>query len=355
MATGPPTLPEPCGEILSHYDLGAVRTAVPLAGGMFMVPVLVSTGAGRFVVRGTRFRPTLAQFEFQAETMNAAAGMGVLCPRVLPDRHERLGHQVGGAVWAVYEYLDGRTIDWPDWCRTMAGPDDFAEKLGGRVARLHDVLAGLAPGGDPGLSPALPPIQFAHLDAARQDWDRRMSELIGASSIRATRALAAFLDLAYRIRGHWEWLAQQACELAIADLTGQIVHGDVSPVNLVLGETSETCGFIDWDCVHVGTRLYDALGDVVIRPPRNDPAYHALRPQAVRRYLSGYTRATSRPVSEHERACVGAFCLARQLEDLRQRLDVLPGLALDQDGPYAALIAIRVRLMDDITRERWWE
>lgn len=318
-----------------------------------MEPVRVATDAGHFVVRGTRFRPTLDQFRFQAETVNAAADMGVHCPRIVPDRQGELGHELNGAVWAVCEYLDGRTIGWPEWCRSMAAPSDFAEELGGHVARLHDVLARLEPGGNARLDPALPPIQFTRLEDVRQDWSRRIRELSGLPSIRAVRTLAAFLLLSDRIEAHWEWLSGQARELAIAELPRQLVHGDVSPVNLVFNANGTRCGFIDWDCLHVGTRLYDALGDVVIRPPWDAPGCHTLRPESVRRYLSGYVHATSRPVSEHERACVGAFCLARQLEDLRQRLDVLARLTAEQDETYAALVGIRVQLMDAIVQEDW--
>jgi chorismate mutase len=47
---------------------------------------------------------------------------------------------------------------------------------------------------------------------------------------------------------------------------------------------------------------------------------------------------------------VPAFCLARQLEDLRQRLAVLRQLPPERDGEYETLIKMRAHLMEQIAK-----
>jgi hypothetical protein len=64
--------------------------------------------------------------------------------------------------------------------------------------------------------------------------------------------------------------------------------------------------------------------------------------------LDGYAAGLARPLTELERRLVPTFCLARQLEDLRQRLYGISRLDASQDLRYARLIAMRVEMMDQI-------
>ena len=330
------------------YDLPPVREARHLSGGMFMKPVLVTTDRGRYVLRGTRFRSTTAAFAFQAQAMNRAAERGIRCTRVLRDRDGNHGHRMDGAVWAVCTYLEGATWPWPRWWRAKREQSGFIENVAAQVARLHDVLAEAGTEGDPALSPELPPIQFACLEAVRTHWDRSIAALAALDAIAAERSRETLLRHRRAIASHLQWLAGMLAAGGLDELPRQIVHGDVSPVNILFQEATDRIGFVDWDTVHVGHRLYDALGDVLNRPPADDPRHHRLRMELVRRYLIGYRQATQRPLSDQELALVGPFCLSRQLEDLRQRLHVLPDLPADDDAQYAALIEIRVGMMEQI-------
>lgn len=351
MSTEGQAIPPHYAELLDTYDLGGIQRAVALDGGMFLKPLLLETDRGRFLLRGTRFRSTLAAFGFQAQVMDAAAGRGLRCPRVLRDRAGRIGQPRDGAVWAVFEYLDGRVYSWPEWWQATAGRPGFAEDVAKQVARMHDVLAELAPDGERELSTDLPPIQFAQLAATHAAWQAAIAALAEMDIPAAPRTRDALLGVSDRVEGEWQWLQQQVDGLGIGDRPRQIVHGDVSPVNLVFSADG-ACGFIDWDCVHVGSRLYDALGDVVIRPPWDQKDDHRLRPEIVRRYLAAYCGTSGRRIAREELSCVPAFCLSRQLEDLRQRLSVLPQLAADRDEEYAALVAFRVDVMSQIRRTR---
>jgi aminoglycoside phosphotransferase (APT) family kinase protein len=155
------------------------------------------------------------------------------------------------------------------------------------------------------------------------------------------------LSLQGRIESHWERLAAALRQGRIDEQPTQIVHGDISPVNMVF-QSDDRVAFIDWDCVHVGHRMYDALGDVLNRPPDDRPDWNRFNLAEVEAYIDGYASRLTAPLTAGERRLAPAFCLARQLEDLRQRLFVLPKLDDAEDERYATLIGMRVEVMDQI-------
>jgi Ser/Thr protein kinase RdoA (MazF antagonist) len=166
---------------------------------------------------------------------------------------------------------------------------------------------------------------------------------VGACS----QARDQLLSLEVRIEQHWDALISAFAHTGFEALRRQIVHGDLSPVNIVFGPTGKMT-LIDWDCVHMGHRIYDALGDVLNRPPdRMDQPVRFCRNE-VAEYLAGYESTIAEPLTAGERRLIPAFCLARQLEDLRQRLQVIPNLESSQDATYARLIQIRMEMMDQI-------
>jgi len=111
----------------------------------------------------------------------------------------------------------------------------------------------------------------------------------------------------------WKFLAAAVARDGIADLSLQLVHGDVSPVNLIF--EGETPTLIDWDCLHYGVRIYDLLGDVVNRPPASRAGGSEFRREEAERLLRGYDRASTRPFSREERRAIATFSMARQLEE----------------------------------------
>jgi Ser/Thr protein kinase RdoA (MazF antagonist) len=184
------------------------------------------------------------------------------------------------------------------------------------------------------------------LAEVRGQWERDLDFLRFARP--ESPAVKQLIGLRSRIDEHWHRL-QEAIEPRLQSMPRQIVHGDVSPVNLVLGSDGQF-SFIDWDCVHFGWRIYDALGDVLNRPPVERPDLNCFRQDHVAAYLAGYAPELDAPLSSAEEEMVPYFCLARQLEDLRQRVKTLCGLSERQDATYATLIARRVAMMDQIAK-----
>jgi Ser/Thr protein kinase RdoA (MazF antagonist) len=176
-----------------------------------------------------------------------------------------------------------------------------------------------------------------------------MALLLSNKGCAAPLSRAALLENQGTITEMWNVLAAGVARHGIGESVLQLVHGDVSPVNLIFDKEDVT--LIDWDCLHYGIRAYDALGDVVNRPPMNGVSGAEFRCREAQRVLNGYRRGTSSPLSRRERESIGVFSIARQLEDLRQRMAVLPSLREEQDACYAALIHGRVRMLRQIAAQ----
>ena len=335
---------------LERFDLGAVLMERVLPGGMFARPMLLDTARGRCVLRTHTFRSTEPMFRFQAEAIDFVADRGVTCARALRTRDGAWSQSLreGGGVLALHDYIDGRCDDWHAWHRRKETRPGFLAELGGRVATMHHHLACARPGGEAPLPLTLPPIRFNELEAIRDHWKRSIERLRLDETAPATSARIQMLQLVPTIESHWSRLAQALSVHKIGELPTQIVHGDVSAVNLVF-DSHDVPTPIDWDCLHVGHRLYDALGDVLNRPPVDRPDLNVFRVDHVEQYVEGYASASTEPLIDRERKLTPAFCLARQLEDLRQRLRVLPTLSTENDDEYARLIGMRVAMMDQIT------
>jgi Ser/Thr protein kinase RdoA (MazF antagonist) len=329
-----------------HYGVTGVRTEGELAGGMFARPVLLASDRGPLVLRRHVFRRNEPAFRFQSDAMNAVAHAG-LAARVLDtlDGDSCVAAPDGVGVMALHEFVAGTQFDWVEWRRLSDNAPGFLERLGGSVAALHNALAAAAPRGDARLSPDLPPIQFAHLRLTREAWEQSLDAICAELAPACEASVEALLASRRLLERAWDWLVQTALEVGIDAIPPQVIHGDVSPVNLVWGAEARV-RFIDWDACHVGHRMYDALGDVLHRAPESRPEWNGLRRDHLRRYLAGYAAALDVPLIPVELDAIPVFTLARQLEDLRQRVAVLPALDPAQDGRYATLIGLRCELIN---------
>ena len=330
-----------------HYGLENVQARGVLDGGMFARPQLLETERGRLVLRSHATRPDAEAFRFQAEAIQSASRGGVGCAEVTPTLAGAWSVSAahGPAVIALHRYVEGDVLGWNQWRTRSRHEAGFLEGLGRCVGRLHQVLAHARPGGNPELADSEPPIRFDRLGVIRGHWEASVEALL--EDQRGGEAHNAIRRLRSRMEGHWDRLEHLVSEREVASLPRQVVHGDVSPVNLVWRDGGAP-SFIDWDVVHVGWRLYDALGDVLNRTPDGCIDENRFQMDHVVRYLSGYEAGLGSPLSPAERDAVQPFCLARQLEDLRQRVATITGLDRDRRRLYAELIAMRVDMMDQI-------
>jgi len=339
------TLPHQTLLFLNAYGITTVTRATELGGGMFLRPLMIETAASTVVLRRHGFRSSEEVFRFQAEAVEFAASHGVRCARVIRRLDGRFGEVRDGAFWALHEYIDGQPLPWPKWAELKDQPG-FMRQLGARIALLHDSLRELPPGGDPHLSVDCPPVQFDFLDDVRAHWRSSMRSLQDAN-LEATRSRDLLCENRHVLEDHWDW-AESVWKAHGHHIPRQVVHGDLSPVNMVYQPDAQDFALIDWDNLHVGLRLYDALGDVQNRAPADTWETARLRVDHVREYLAGYAATTTVPLSNAEKACIPMFCVARHLEDLRQRLHVLTSLATDRDIEYSKLITIRLRFMTQV-------
>ena len=343
------TLSEVQQACLDQYELDDVQPVRELTGGMFNRPILLRAGQGLHVLRFHTFRRSADAFQFQAETVAWLNRQGIRSAAVTPTRDGAwcVPLPSGQGVAAVHDFVDGTTIGWKSWQRRKESEPGFLRSLGQHVGQLHNSLASARPGGDARLDATLPTIQFSHLGRAFRHWCESLAAIGEQTGVACTAARDELLQLAPRIHRHWQLLQAIAEERQVASLPRQVVHGDVSAVNIVWDEQDRPA-WIDWDTVHHGHRLYDALGDVLNRVPDDRPDWNTFRQDHVEQYLQGYADALNDPLTEHEASLVPTFCLARQLEDLRQRLAGLATLSAEADLQYARLIKMRVDMMDQI-------
>lgn len=337
-----------------HFGLREVYVERELTGGMFARPLLLCTERGWFVYRTHRFRANHQAFRFQAELVAAAAVIG-LAPRILPTLNGEpcAIDPTGEGVVALHAYAEGWQYDWESWRETLDESPSFIASLGAAVAALHNALLACHPAGDPALSCDLPPIQFIRLGEIWTSWERDLDRLASSPDVECGASRNALLSRKRFLAECWRELEERSAEVRLIAM--QPVHGDISPVNLVWREGGPPV-FIDWDASHVGHRLYDALGDVLHRPPGSRPEANRLCLDHLRSYLRGYSNAIDRPLGPTELSMIPAFTLARQLEDLRQRLAVLPTLPVSLDAQYARLIEMRCDMLSQIlatTNQAW--
>jgi Ser/Thr protein kinase RdoA (MazF antagonist) len=340
----------PIANRLADYDIGEVYDFEFLQGGMFLKPISVTSATGKYVLRAHRFRTTEEDFQFQAETLSQLGARGFRCPQVIRTRNGAWGRSHDGVFWALHEYVHGRLYTWREWLERRSD-DDFLADVGMGVAKLHDALASVAPRGNSNLSKFLPPIQFRFLDDVRRQWQSDLNDLQANANLAARASREVLISRRTEIERHWEDLVKATTALHICELPRQVVHGDVSPVNIVFADGG--FALIDWDCVHFGNRLYDALGDIQNRGPLELAPPAEFNAVEVQKYLAGYQNGTERQLSDLELRCVSVFCFARQLEDLRQRVAVLPTLSAANDEEYAALMERRITMMRSISKSNF--
>lgn len=334
---------------LDRFDLGFIKSERALEGGMFSRPLLLECERGDFVLREHRFRADEASFCFQAEAIAAAANQGIPCARVVKsvDGSWCVASLEKGSVFALHEYVEGKIYDWYSWHEQKDSDPAFVRKLGTNIARLHNTLANANPGGSAYLPSHLPPIQFNCLDVIYEKWLGSMDRLRHSEVPSQSSAKAQLLAHDKIIDYNWRRLRDSLSRFDVRSVPTQIVHGDISPVNLVFSQDGQM-SFIDWDCVHVGHRVYDALGDILHRLPAERPDLNQFRRDHLDMFISAYSAELDEPLSLQEQDLIPAFSLARQLEDLRQRMQVVHSLDQESDIQYGKLIQLRIEMMEQI-------
>jgi Ser/Thr protein kinase RdoA (MazF antagonist) len=335
---------------LEMYDLGEIGKIYELQGGMFLKPIVVESKRGKFVLRLHTFRSEPSLFEYQAEILYQASLEGLLCPQVIRTEDGSWGFPTPDGYCALHEYVEGVMIDWKTWYRLKIRPG-FLEALGRHVAKMHDILRRIKVDGKDNLDVFLPPIQFDKLETIRVNWRKRL-ECLKEKPCASEPAPQKLLEVQDQVEVFWDKLEKGILKSDLLSLNTQPVHGDISAVNLIFNsertDDPEGAVFIDWDCVHKGPRIYDALGDILLRFPSRHPEWNKFSIEEIERYLNSYNKTSEIPLQDNEIEAIGICILARQLEDLRQRLQIAPELSESAGIKNANLIDMRMEMMDQI-------
>ena len=154
---------------LDRFDLGELRSASPVAEGLFGQNVFVNSTRGKWVLRGAPLADwQLPRERFFAERLDELGALGAPWPYWLEDSPDLFGWS-----FAMMRRLHGRSLAVAD-----ASLEEVGSALGEGLARLH-ALTSEAPGGyDPvtdAFQPEPPPYSERIVDRAH-DWLRRCRE-----------------------------------------------------------------------------------------------------------------------------------------------------------------------------------
>ncbi len=284
-------------EVLSHYDVGVIRTAKEFSRGSRRAPkVVLETPNGRYLLkRRAAGRDDPTRVEFVHTLMAHLRGKSFPVPRIIrtcDDNSTVL--RMGGRVYEVFQFVEGDTFD---------GSLEQATHAGHVLARFHESVADfvcvwrLAPGGyhdtpnvRAGLN-AIPSAMSSHDSVAGFE-----EELIGL-----TQTLRAIYDRA----------ADTANDFGCKNLPRTITHGDWHPGNIVF-DGQRVSAVLDLDAAREQPAVIDLASGMlqfsILRNTLDPDAWPDYFDEGrMRRFLQGY--ASREAVSDNERRAIPALMI----------------------------------------------
>ena len=179
---------EDLGELIAHYDVGALVSAKGIAEGVSNSNWLVETENGRFILTMYERRIELSDLPFFLGLLDHLSAAGCPVPRTIHDREGRGWRMVEGKAVALIEFLPGVSVDRPTPAQARA--------VGAALAELHRASASysgtrandLRPAdwqalfercGDLArIDPALPPLVERHMPALLENWPGDLPETV---------------------------------------------------------------------------------------------------------------------------------------------------------------------------------
>jgi 5-methylthioribose kinase len=230
-ATSPGAIDPTMSEFLIRFGLVKPDESVqlvPLTGGVASDIFRVEVGERRFVVKKALARLRVAQ-EWTAPVSRNASEVGWFIearravPQAVPDI---LAHEPALGLFAM-TYLDPAHYPiWKDELRDGRASSDFASAVGQAIAAVHDATADSA-------------------DVARR--------FANDETFHAIR-LEPYLEATAKRHGD---LAEELCALSRATIARKLVlvHGDVSPKNILVGSAGPV--LLDAECAWYGEPAFD--------------------------------------------------------------------------------------------------
>jgi homoserine kinase type II len=262
-------------ELLAAWGVGPVHSAERPSSGTIHQTWLVSTGAGRLVLRGYRYEERAPVEREHALIAHAAArGLPVVAPLPLVSGGTILAHE--GRFSALFPYADGEQVE-----RAELGAVE-ASAMGRCLAALHRALADLPAG-------LLAPRPLAIDRAATLAEIERLLARAGRGDHPHDAVVA------HCLAGQREWIETLPAG-AVADLDGlrfQPIHGDYTESN-VFFQNGAVSAIIDWDQAYLAPRAWEVVRTLHLA--------FGFDPLLARPFLAGYRAVQPLPWAELDQA-----------------------------------------------------
>lgn len=243
---------EQLGDLISHYDVGALISAKGIAEGVSNSNWLIETTGGRFILTMYERRIDLADLPYFLGLLDHLSAKGCPVPRTIHDREGAAFRMVDGKAAALIEFLPGVSPTKPNPRQAYA--------VGRTLALMHKASADFS-------------MQRANTMGFADNL--AMLEKCGVDGLASIHAdLPSMMDP-----------ARKAAGLNFADLPQTQIHADLFPDNVLMLD-SEVTGLIDFYFACTGPMALDLA--ITHTAWSFDPENNAYDPDCGAAILRGY-------------------------------------------------------------------
>jgi homoserine kinase type II len=221
---------EEVAAILAAYDIGDVYEAAPMDIDPRR-PWRIRAGKGLFTLRALQLYGSPEDASFEHRLANWLTQNGFPVARPIPARTGRTWIVRGGALFAIYDHVEGRSYGEPNVAR--------ARSAGACLGRFHQIASAFEGADHKGPPPGY----------------RTLARDMGV------------VQSAWPARQEVRWIlgGVRACEQAVApnEVPQALCHNDFTPGNVRFRADDEIAGVYDNDCVFWGPRLADVAAAIL--------------------------------------------------------------------------------------------
>ncbi|MFB3430411.1 MAG: phosphotransferase [Phycisphaerales bacterium] len=275
-----PTSPSPfepaeLAIVLSHYDLGVIRSIAQFKRGSASTPkLLIRAENGAFVLKRRASGPDApAQARFAHELQLKLSSAGFPLPQLLGTRSSKRSIlELSGRIYELFRFIEGsRFTGSPAQCAASGWALALFHQMAAEVS-AQQIRTAPSYHANP-----FTPSRLRTLDA---------SKLPGSNPQRAVELGAILADV-------YERAAARVDELGLADWPRQTIHGDWHPGNMLF-EGDRLAAVIDYETARTDVRCVDLASAALQcsmtaspgKPPHEWPA--ELNPNRFKATLTGY-------------------------------------------------------------------
>jgi len=215
--------------ILAHWDLPPVTAIAAVSGNNPLFKI--TTDGPTFILKDISDAPNLTRLEFTRNVLTHVARAGLRVPLPLLSHAAELAVPAEGQFYLLAEFIEA-----DEYPRDPERMGELFYHTGQAIATLHQALAA-----------------YPDAEVSRKTWREelagRVAEWISALGTGLPAPQAAVVKGVGLTRG-------AAIASTLRGLPEQLIHRDCHPGNILLQGT-RVIGFIDWEDLCLGPRLFD--------------------------------------------------------------------------------------------------